>query len=262
MTRWGQTKPPSGARLNRGHSLTRGLSGLWLLNEGSGVPRDLVRGVTGATSGQPRWCYSSGGPGWNAALDKFVVADHPTLNPTDAFTIWLHYVPSSTGTAGRAFDKNTGNQWRLIKNGSHAWEFTCGGANIIGSINAGTVNTPHHVFATFNKDLASNQQQIWVDGRADTVGTNTSAVTVNASSLSIGGRSDLAANFFQGVIVSAGFWNRNLSHDEIRSITAQPYNMIEQPKTYFLVSSGGGAPPPPPTIVPGIINNPPIGLGI
>ena len=77
-------KPPLGS-LDRSHPLLRDVGALWYLQEGSGSPRDVSRGLTATLNGGIAWAPErlelDGVDGWAR------VPDDPALRPAGEWTI-------------------------------------------------------------------------------------------------------------------------------------------------------------------------------
>ena len=67
-------KPLLGRRLNHSHSLTKGLIGCWVMNEGSGSVQNLLSKQMTSFSG-PNWITGIGGSGlkFNGSSDEIQV---------------------------------------------------------------------------------------------------------------------------------------------------------------------------------------------
>ena len=230
-------KPPKGAMLNRGHPLSKGLVGLWLMNEGGGtIVNDLSgNGNTGslaAAFADPAWSAGRFGPCLEFdATDQVDAGQKSSIKPTGAMSLG-YWAKAASGIAAGAGVGTMG------ASGYRGYMFTFYGADIsayvavntttlFGTSASGHVGTVWtHYMMVFSP---SNYIRIYRNGvliAANTTSPPAVQYQANGKSLHFGDRGDDSGSFV-GLLDNVQIYNRALSATEILNLYRSPFCMFE-----------------------------------
>lgn len=254
MTRFDpRIKPERGTyRLNREHSLSRGLVGLWLFNEGGGrIVENLADTRYPGIMQNPVGGNSSlgwGPVGWTGDGDTGMRWCKSTCFPGVRLTLSAGFITSTNSTTQGLLCKDF-----FDSGGTRTWQFRIGPAVEFIFIQPGvvvatggttiTTNVPHVASATYD----GSHMKIWLDGRLDGSVVETNDPPSNTSqtpNIAIGAvePADTGVNggHFQGTIMWASVHSRSLNASEILLMHDQPYCMLEpvrRRRTYSISSA-------------------------
>ena len=153
-----------------------------------------------------------------------------TLSPTNAVTVsaWVKMTDTTgsykmiVGSATTALIPDGYNLFWNDSSFSNKFVFT---VNAFASnyatapFSTGVDNKWHHVVGTFDKDAASNQLNIWVDGVKGTPKTYTSPITYKANTIVAIGRAGASDGYYwSGQIDDVRIFNRALSASEVANL--------------------------------------------
>ena len=219
-------KPPRGSQLNRAHPLARELSGVWVLNETTGHPINLLTQSFGELLNGAIWV--PGGVQCNAnnnsidsGLNGNVVIGKVTswvIGFQQNATRALHdyFLISSAFSDFSAYWTSSSNQWTIRGGNSY----------LLGTLGVWDYN-PHNIaFLIDNRN--PYLQAVYVDGRLS--GSSTSDPNIKniaSTSIYIGGRPDATSRFCGGIVQYALQYDRLLSADEITWLHRDPYAMFK-----------------------------------
>lgn len=256
---WRDKKPPLGSQLNRGHPLSQGLVGCWLMNEGSGRKIiDLVRRQDGLFANHTSWkpspknisidfdgtddyidCGTFPSSLWTKGEGTMAILIRPDVVDSPKIWFWMG------DPAGNGYG-NTQIEFHLASpsSGSGATFYATDSANP--SFTAQVIATDATVTTGkwyFLVGVWKNGQQnrLYVNGRVS-VGTNSITTGVPPSYKTYFGRPGVATRYGDISIENGYLWNRALSPSEIRSLYEAPYQFIE-PIKRRIFSIPSGAPP-------------------
>jgi hypothetical protein len=198
-----------------------GESGIWLFAEGSGV-------TAADTSGQANNATLSGGATWttdcggNAALltngTGGIAQTASPFIPPDVGTIafWMRSTGAPAGTA-RILGSVGDWEIRQINDGRVISDLCGDGGTNVGTVTPLTeVSRWYHFAATF--DSADDTYAIYVDGKLESAGTNSSAMSQQpADILSFGTRTG-STEYWNGALRDVRVYNRKLCPTEIAAL--------------------------------------------
>ncbi len=230
-------KPVRGIRLNKSHSLARGLVGNWLFNEGSGNKVfDLSgNGNTGTFQGtSPSWTSGKFGsavllPGTDEYAD---IGDNgfPSGSSPRTINVWFklngtatanYFIAYGTDAEGQRVDigrSSTG--WFGVAVSGHAYGFTWAGDTIW-----------HNAIAVYpSGETSSDKWKIYFDGVEQSLSTQAGSPVTMATTLNLAriGRNVSGTQYFNGLIDHAMIWNRALSASEIALLHQEPFCMFDR----------------------------------
>lgn len=235
-------KPPTDYVLDTGNSLATGLASAWLLNEGTGVPVNIITATPIAAFARP----AGGGsvePTWQTSSEGEIVFEwtEPPTN-TDLFMkdtsvpaelaggpISFHaYVNFFTGGDDQnVIDRGSNGNWRFRRSTGNVMQLLDrGGTNLLATTD--TVADDEWHFVGFVAD--DTGLYIYIDGLLS---------ESNATPFGGGGSADVfmpQGNFY-GQISHMYKWDVALDAGDMLSLATDPYAMWVP----------GGPPPPPPS---------------
>ena len=242
--KWGRTKPPPGASLDRGHPLAQQMLGVWLANEGSGrVVRDLMNGRNGAWSALPLWPNGKlGGPAmrFTGGINSVQIADNNLWDPLGDFTLlsWVYYSVVSASfwlNSMIALDQGGGNQTKWIfcvdPAGPGTYFFYYSGASQ--SIRSAAWTPAANIWYQLAVTRRGALWTLYRNGVFDGITVNAVSLANAAIPLTIG---FAEANSLNGLVDHVMMWNRALSAVEISQLYQEPFAMILSPRSisYFV----------------------------
>ena len=257
---YGTIKPPLGARLNLSNPLSRGLIGVWPLNEGTGrkAADGSLTNSQGLLNPLTFWSATPYGPGLNCAnlptnrsaayinlpLDA---GTSPLLNPTAQVTARvLCYYTINVENKLISREDGSGNGPYTISNqgagGSLAFSVQKAGAVVrAGSGGSPSVNAWHDIVGTYD----GANLRLYVDGVLWGVTALTGALASVSTNTVVGNGSYYAAYPFQGILAAAWLYNRALSAAEVSYLYTNPFAMVAPPLalTLQMLGAGGGVAP-------------------
>lgn len=197
----------------------QGLVGCWDLNEGTGtVAVDASGNGNNGTITGANWITGLFGNALNfTAGSRLLVSSSASFNISDHITLCAWIYPASTGQngAGRIIAKNDPYDYGLAMNSDGSICFVANG-RFLASSKAISLNKWHFVVGTFDKDLASNQVKIYVDGVLKGQATLAS-LSSSSTPIYIGNRADNIVAF-NGTIDCVSIYNRTLSAVDVTSL--------------------------------------------
>jgi len=241
-------KPPLGSRPYKGHRLSRGLVGFWLMNEGSGnkvfdLSGNRNHGTLIGTA--PSW--SPGNFGTSVYLpgtDEYINCG-PSANAVDSqpgLTV-IAWVQTTQASSGREFivskyggvgddvfelEWDTGEDIKIFVRNA-AQDYAVG--EYVGTFL--TDGLWHQLVGTYD----GANVRVYVDSVVGgTVGSLTGLTGSNATSnLTLGAVRDGAGYFFDGIIDHVMIYNRALSASEIALLYREPFCMFKDPAEIALL---------------------------
>ncbi len=243
--RW-QHKPPLGYGIDWEHPLTRGLVFLPLLNEGTGLPFDVVSGRQ-ATSNTMQWVATTRG---SALSNPDNVLDYvqfgipngspPSVTGTGlTMAAWLYpkspiapyqcMILKAASASTRQFGMYLGgatNQLYVALAGVSGFGAAGGNVTLSSSFVASTWN---HVAVTYDGAHVSaylNGQPVYQ------VGATGSITEQSGSNLYLGADHPASQNFANGYLDAPGVWNRPLAASEVAALYGNTWQII-RPRRVF-----------------------------
>lgn len=236
-------KPPLGTQINWSNPLTKSLVGCWLLNEGSGnKANDLLRAsnlinfnantyflgdrVSTQVDGAGFWGFLS--PNLEKAPPVTIVwygmfTGTPEAN-ANIFGISWNNLGSSPYCCYSINVDASGGDFRIALNN---------GGTFVGMASGYTIesNIPYVVVAVFR---SNSNRELFVNGNSVLLSTTSYSSPTFGNSIVLFGaepgattRNTACVNYF------GMFFHRALTVSEIRSITDNPYQFIQQPKSWW-----------------------------
>ena len=239
-------KPPKGAQLRRGHPLSRGLVGYWLMNEAGGsVVQDLSGNGRTGTFGLSDANYPTWTTGLHGPAVKFVLAQSQGIgftgpyNDSAAGTIIAYVYPDDVSSDQVIFNGGSGTNRLYVTWGYTPSKFGMrfGEDTLIES--SGTYEVGWHCVAlTFQK---SGPVILYVDGVQAASGTHSAGLIGDGT----GYWGYYEGNYyFKGSMSGGCCYNRVLSPSEIARLYRDPYQMVRRDpiELWTAAASGGSAP--------------------
>jgi hypothetical protein len=239
-------KPSLGAQIDRAHPLSRGLVSAILFNEGSGTIFSDIAGNyhSGVISG-PIWTPGRGGQGLLFNANFATLIDSKKLSMIGSDATWSAWINQSTLTSYRGIIGNTfSNGWWLSGNAGKIGMWIGGAGAVYSSDTTMVVNRWYHIAATFISSTKS--LRFYLDGKPDGTDTTANPIGDGGTTFYLGkdGRGT-AQYYFAGIMGNIYIWNRALSGVEILDLYNNPYGMISDPQTTWLLPEILGEPTPP-----------------
>ena len=257
-------KPLLGELLDYGNpftkGLTKGLVGLWLMNEGSGnTVQDLSgTGHVSTFNNAPTWTSGKYGSGI-----QFVSGSYQSIFFDDrnvdiqTIAVWAYLENSVTEQQiVSVYNAVTEGQPIQIRQAIIIDASNVMGGTIYAVDAYETIDTPfvagwHMIVQTHDYSVAS--QRVYVDGVRVTGTTGSLGLTSSRQGITLGADMNAAADFFDGIISHCCVYNRALSASEIQQLYREPFCMFDRdPIELWSAAQGGGAPAT--TILPQITN--------
>jgi len=233
-------KPPMGVGINWGHALSNGLVACWPFNERSGLPVEIVSGITGTKHGSPTWSSDesiteiAGGNNyfsWSslnpAHISLFSLERFTGVTGDDSFVVSREYlsgnvpfrlsVATSVDYQAKGFAFYDG-QWRYTGL----------------SVDCPNDGMFHASAGTYDGANA----YCYLDGKQVGTLAYASSLPSNASPINIGVYSSYG---FAGSISLVAMWDRALSPIEIARLSFNPWQIFQPAPGPWLFGSGGGA---------------------
>ena len=250
-------KPPLGSMINWAHPLSRGLVGLWLFNESSGLYVSDLSGNNnrGILTNGPLWVPGTNGPaiifdGTDDYIncgdkDIYSFGNEAVDKPFSLVAIEFHSVNQGANSGGLINKYNNNSpmdgEYLLAVADTNVLFFQCNDASAIVRIKiTGSQSTPvnklNHVVATYDGKSVNTGLNLYVNGIKDTSPTRATdgtyvAMHNYASTLDIGFALRNSTSYkspFNGRIELAMIYNRELSAAKVASLYYSPYAMFEQ----------------------------------
>ena len=219
-------KPPFSAQVNWSHPLSKGLVGVFLFNEKTGEPRNLVSNAGASLLNGAIWtpqgieCKTDSSSirtdigGYEYIRDKqstFIFGYQQTV-PLASFA---YFMQSGAYTEFSFYWDAAGQQW--ASRGTIS--FTMGGLSAFDY-------RPHVV--TFRIDDLNKEYRTYVDGRLSGSSTTNPIYSPDPflDLIHIGGRYDYSSRYCAGIISFCLAYDRCLSQEEISALNADPYQVF------------------------------------
>ena len=253
---WGQQKPPLGVLANKGHLLSDGLVGCWLMNEGSGnIVQDLSgNGMNGTKTGSPVWDAGKYGPVVNCAAESagFNCGNNSILDfTTENFTVVMELTASASQTAwgsilNRGLYQKEG--W-YISTGAGTDEFrfvtnadaTNDDETVVGNYLEAGVS---HIYTVVREGTQGRMYRDGVEASAYEKQEAIATMDSSADDLFIGRYTVDGIYDFDGKIGFVYIYNRALSASEIQQLYREPFCMFIDDMPVAMMYSYGAAPAP------------------
>lgn len=247
MNQW--NKPPLGSWIDWSHPQSRGLVGLWLMNEGSGMKTHDIsfNNNHGVLTNGPLW--KPGRDGVALAFDgsdDYVDCGNPLsrlLNPNILTVIaWINQYSGGRQTIigceneASVFQLETGilpGEVSVIISGIFIARTSAG----VYSVNTNTQ------MAYTRTGAGLGTSKIFVNGVLLTLASEAANAFVVPTGKMIIGRREVSSQMFNGLISSVSIYNRTFHPQEVAQLYRDPYCFIHQPHKYWLMPQGGMIPP-------------------
>jgi hypothetical protein len=249
---YSKMKPPVGTRLNTGHPLARGLSGCWLMNEGTGsVVRDLSGNGAVLTSTGSGVSWGQGPYGAvlvNNGADDGLYGATPSGMLYDApNTIWFRFKPGNNGTS--IFldikDKNNNRVATFGTDASNRYSVTRSldvkNNTRDTSIVLDNTGLWYCVALVFNPSVDANRYTIYVDGIDVSADSSMSYWGLRGTANQMTVLERLAAGHeWSGSVSDFALFARAHSPSEIASLYRDPYQMFRRSPIEILTAAMDG----------------------
>ncbi|MEP6662479.1 MAG: LamG-like jellyroll fold domain-containing protein, partial [Verrucomicrobiota bacterium] len=207
---------------------------LWLkLDESSGTVASDNSGngndgiVSGGSTFRPAGGVHAGAIEFDGVSGQIVVPDADSLDNTSAFTLayWFLAKTFPADSAGLVCKRNAAsdnNAYTMyLKNDQHIYVDIDTANNRFSSSSLYTTGRWYHVALTFDGTApTASRAKFWIDGKLDTVATESSATIPNyASALRIGNTHPGAVNWLNGLVDDVRFYRRALDPGEILALS-------------------------------------------
>jgi len=218
-------KPQFGARLNHAHPYTKGLVGMWLFNEGSGIRcvDSSIQGNDGTMVGFGVPANSRSIHGLNLNGSGYInVPNSMSLNSMNQITITAWFKTSIDTTRILSKRGATPNSGYMIYTSVDKKLYV--GISISNTFRnvAGSIVTDglwHFGVGTYDGYMI----KMYVDGVLRGSGAFTGSIDTNLNILSIGNEQLYANLFYNGNIDDVRIYNRALNASEIKEQYINPY---------------------------------------
>ena len=233
-------KPHLGTPLNKGHRLSKGLAGLWLMNEGAGTSAKDCSGHGNDVNfaiASPTWTVGRMGPGvvCSDTTNQYLVGtDFSSLDFVGDFTLVSWFESVDAGTSGFIFKGGNATGYALMLGAGNlriyanntfvatAADWNDGNLHMAVGVRQGTVGT------------------LYIDGKYENSGALDGGDTTNTVAFAIG-RWTTASYVLDGNIYYTACYNRALTPQEIAELYANPYAMFERDKVWGGEAAGAEA---------------------
>lgn len=230
----------------RGHPLSKGLIGYWLMNEGSGTTvADLSGNHNQGTVIGPTWTAGKYGPTllFAAASNNRVGFTNEIIGAGDCSIVALINPASIGETTGRILDNGKAIFFCAPTN---SLSFTSNGATTLAysANNAVPYGVWSHVVVTRKALEASSEANFYVNGRlSGTANQNSGLPVAGTVGLKIGTNSALTRDY-DGKIEFVYIYNRVLTVSEVADLYCDPFVMFKrEPIELWAAACSGGAHP-------------------
>ena len=242
---WSTEKPPLGSQINWGHSLSQGLVGCWILNEGGGKLSKNIAPTPNTNLALTTNIYFKNN---YIHSDSLVSANIPITANTFKITSTLScfasvrrkgfYASNRQVMLNRVTNDELWFLFNAAANGSETLDIYLGRTNTPGYHKSTTAfNQVGKIYQVgFTYDLSN--VRIYADGKLDKTSPDTGNANFSAQTTYFcNGSTNQYPNFY-GDFFYIYLWNRALSLSEIQSLYVEPYRMIQpiRRRFYFPVS--------------------------
>ena len=239
-------KPRPFRKPRKGHWASKGLVGLWLMNEGSGnTVQDLSGNGNVGTLTSGTWLGGKFGSCLDFAANTGYVNIPDFVEATTGITVitWVQSdVTNYAGTSYLISKYHTGGfgGWRLYLDGFEQLNFqvfTSGGNSTATSGTILSDNNWHMVVGTYD---GANIRIYW-DGVEVGSAAETGTITNRVEPIMIHGALTATSSSFDGRYDATSIYNRALSPSEIQQLYPEPFCMFDRDE--IVLCQSGGAPP-------------------
>lgn len=232
-------QPPCGSvRINYAHPLARDLLALWLFNEGSGLPYNLVTGATGSSTSAPIWTTGPAGIGLEGNHDVRIRCPLRGPSSAAAATMAAGFVASATASYYSLFTAapGDGSVQGLHLSGTagnpmaFTWDATSGEYNAATGLTVPLGSVCATAAALTAVGNGSPYQQILRSptGILTYQGTQQMFARSLMSDWYLGAYSGaFGSREWHGTVYWAGLWTRTFSSDHLGWVTDEPYALLE-----------------------------------
>ena len=235
-------KPVLGSQLRFGHPLSKGLVGLWLMNEGSGnIVQDLSgNGNTGTFVNTPTWVAGKYGQAIelsSGTTDRIEVSTSRFNLSAGAiecrFRCGLNY---DDGLTHDLFDTSVNNDLLIWKHSNNTTYLYTDGTHRGNAVYPWASGVDYHVVLNWPSN------ELWINGVLAINGVDAAIATLDPTF--IYGNHDSATFAWTGQHHYLRIYNRELNASERAQLYREPFCMFEREPIELLVGSvGAGAPP-------------------
>ena len=241
-------KPLLGELLDYGNPFTKGLVGLWLMNEGTG---NTVQDLSGNSSlgtftteggAKPNWTSGETGPAINfsgTSKDRIVCTN--TVPITGSFTCIAKFKLNAYVNNAALVDASYANQFLFRFSAANQLQCYVAGLN---NIMVSTKNDFHtdltwHTAALVHDEVA-NTKTVYVDGVFDKTAASNDTPT-GVTTYDIGAYAD--SDEMNGLIEYVYIYNHALSASEIQQLYREPFCMVRTRRRRVIFDEIAGVPP-------------------
>lgn len=238
-----------------GNSITKGMVGCWLMDEGNGkIAADLVGQSDGEfPSGfEPTWQKSrklGNAVKFDATNDIIVTNANNKLNNLGPLTVsaWCQKLSPFSSSARLVSKENVSGagegMWYVSNVSTGAITFVKGGStNLVRtSSNVIFLNNIHHIVVTWDGSTTAANVHIYIDGIEGSYSTTTNGATLNSDAaldFNIGNRTNKGTPW-NGFIKNVQLWNRVLKANEVRALYSNPTSILVKRKRIVYFPAGG-----------------------
>lgn len=236
---------PSRPVINWSNPITKGLVFDAPMTEGGGGAQDIVSKSVLTVGGAPTWAMEKGGRGvrfTGSDDDRYTYVTPSQMNSQSLISVeTLSIMDASPGNGVRLFHKGvTGvHANRYYQHGEHDgghmyfagdWSSAQGAWRISAGVPAAGV--VQHIVSTYDGRLTTNDPVVYQNGinmpltevvtPSGTRGSDTAVLYI--------GNANSGNSSWKGVIFYTRMWNRILTHNEVRQLYRDPWQIYIQPK--------------------------------
>jgi hypothetical protein len=234
-----RTKPPVGSRINWSHSLSRGLVGCWLFNEGAGNRViDISSGNHGSVNDGPVWVSGKEGKalsfdGTNDHINLAYRSQLPIYRPSSQYSVRVRFRVDSSQTSSLLSETRASDGFPLFA--IDTW----GGSGVIHFrifIRNDSLTTLLNVTSSATAPLGVFNEVVWTDNQGDGKLYVNGVQAVTDFSYTPSGtfsldRSYLATTqnsfgYLSGQISQVMMWKRVLSAQEVKDLSYRPFEIV------------------------------------
>lgn len=251
-----KVKPTGLVEIDWSNTLTKGLVGLWLLNDKGNHSLNLVNDQIAThvsdAGNSPTRVVSHGEQAlefYDATGERVDVPDNPIYDCQDAISIFALATVDSVADVRTIISKGQGGQ------AGHAWDIkyhtspnavrvslrsTSGQTNIDGAT-APAVGK-RHSWGMGWSDIDDNAY-VYFDGKQDGSGTFAGQIQTNAQDVTIGNVDAwLGAGEFSGTISYVALWDTRITGADHKALSDNPYQLLKPIQGLYVEQASGSSP--------------------
>jgi len=215
-SRW-PAKPPVGTQIDWSHPFAEGLVALWVFDEGTGAPVDVVS-HTSATGNNMTWGAAPGGRVLTGdGSSKYVNLGSSTswLNIAGQLTLICYGNPAGSGSQQNLIDihnhsATAGYALLAAFTGNNDLSLYLGTSSTSNTLtsNSNMVDGTYHVFgASWNGTTNANGVSFYRDGGPQGTATSANLLSAWSGQAALGARNDGGARWLSGSLGWVAIWN-------------------------------------------------------